>query len=166
TRTDYELRGEESGSGRRIRQGQERAGKAFWRPRRHAGHRKEYVTDEHVAGRAGRDSTRSLAHRAHRYAIIRRHGERGRQGPHGDAAPGNDTAPTIHGSLSITRTSRSAIPPRPGRLGRGDGRKPPECSQCYPDDVVSRGEPRVLLDRPKGAPADRDGVGHDAPVVA
>src|SRR5438552_17503229 len=71
TRTDYELRGEESGSGRRIRQGQEGAGKAFWGPRRHAGHRKEYVADPHVACRAGRAPTRPSPHRAQPHASLR-----------------------------------------------------------------------------------------------
>src|SRR5881409_57380 len=140
-RTDYELRGEESGSGRRIRQGPERAGKAFWGPRRHAGHRKEYVADGHVTGRAGRDSTRPLAHRAHPHAIIRRHGERGGQRPHGDGDHGNDSAPTIHRSLTITRspwpvferTSAGSWPRRRAERGernedcqRGPSRRPGE----------------------------------------
>src|SRR3989442_3087109 len=139
TRTDYELREEESGSGRRIRQGQERARKAFWGPRRHAGHRKVYVADGHVAGRAGRDSTRPLAHRPHRRAVVRRHGERGRQGPHGDGDHDNHSAPTIHGSLTITpspwpafeRTSACPPPPRgpqteePAHVAHGAPSRPP-----------------------------------------
>src|SRR5207249_8883969 len=38
------------------------------------------------------------------HAVVRRHGERGGQGPHGDGDHDNHSAPTIHGSLTITRS--------------------------------------------------------------
>src|SRR2546428_4648699 len=108
TRTDYELRGVESGSGRRVGERERDARKIFRRARRHDRDRREdHVADRRARRETGRGAARAFAHRAHGHAVVRRHGQRCGEHPHHDGDHRDGGTARSHDARTITRGVRT-----------------------------------------------------------
>src|SRR5438128_5545898 len=108
TRTDYELRGVENESGRRVSERERNAREIFGGARRHdRDGREDHVTDRRAGRETGRGAARALAHRAHGHAVVRRHGQRGGEHPHDDGDHGDGGTARSHDTRTITRGVRT-----------------------------------------------------------